>query len=114
MHILRRFAFTGLVLGLGFAALSDTTRGQAPAKKQAGVQKEGYVSGEARARVNEMRDGKRPFTNANDLPGYRNDLKQMAEHLVFRVTQDEYYHPPTTTKAGELRPPALDVTIQAV
>ena len=61
-----------------------------------------------------MRDGKRPFTNKADREGYQRDLNQMADFLVFRLTHDEVYHPPTATKSGELRPPSIDQTVQSV
>src|SRR5207248_4618438 len=114
MPLHRRIALAGLLLSFALLAAADPTLGQAPVKGQPGIRKEGYVSGESRARVNEMRDGKLPFTNPKDLPGQREDLKKMAEFLVFRVTHEEFYNPPTATKGGEIRHPATDLTIQSI
>jgi hypothetical protein len=111
----RRIVSAGLLLCCGILLFPDSTRGQAPVtKKSANIRKEGYVSGDARGRVNAMRDGKIQFNNPNTIEGYRRDLKQMAEFLAFRVTHDEYYKPTMETRTGELRPPAADSTIQYV
>ena len=107
MHIPRRIALAGTLLTLTFAYHPSPSPGQAPAKAGDPFRKEGAISGAARSRVNEMRDGKLSFTNKADLERYRQDLREMAEHLVFQLTHEELYdHQQPINRRGELMPVA--------
>lgn len=98
-----------LMLGVVHSVPAQSSK---PALK--GLKKDTYVSGAARSRVNEMRDARRPFTNPAEAEANKRDLKELAEFLVFRVTDETYYRPPTVTKTGELRPVPVGTTVQDV
>lgn len=97
----RRLAFA--LLAMGTLAIAQTAPGQNTGLKDPFQKKEPAVSGEVRGRVNEMRDGKRPFTKGEAEDANRKDLKNYAEFLIWRVTSKDVHSQLEPVK-NELRP----------
>ncbi|MGL4423727.1 MAG: hypothetical protein ACRCZF_23925, partial [Gemmataceae bacterium] len=109
----RRLAKLSLAFGLLVLSTTTISLAQPPGKSKDPFRKEVYVPSDVRARANEMREGKRPFTTPSEKAANEKDLDQLAQFVVFRLTHKEFYAAPEPFK-NEIRPVSVDQTVHSL